>query len=309
MIIGKGKFGRFLLATPTKCGTTTVEGVARRYERNNPDGKGFRVFDGESPRRQHRMMPPLSGNWRGADPHILLRNPYGRYTSIYEYLRAPANYSQWGAREVQGAEWGGHTENPYDDMPPMEFPQFLAWYGERRRMVNDLTNPAVRRYERGLWSDPRSYRSPWVWTDSQSQSLLALKVNTKETRKNGVGVLRLESLWADLQELAGSYGVKDLDLSPLHSNRSTARHLPGESAAVVADKQGQNGPLEAWQQYYGADSGLCSDEVFAGFPVGQWSCVNADRWGGPCPACGIGLATEARELGYLALESGGTRKV
>lgn len=283
MIIIKGWHSKAIIATPTKCGTTTIEAVARRHERNG--GKDFLLFDGESPRRQHRMVPPLDDfKVKKVESILLVRNPFSRYTSIYEYLRAPANYSQWGAKVVQGSDWGGHGENEWADSPPMLFPQFMAWYHARREDANP--RPDLQ--------DPAAYRSPWVWTDSLSDSYNFLQWNMMHRGGDSyIRLLRLENLWDGLAEIAAAHGVQDLDLSPLHSNRSTTRHgLGGEHA--VKDEV-----LEVWHRYYGGDSGLCPPEAFDRLKRSAWSCVNTSAWGGNCPVCAMGVPQEARDLGYI----------
>lgn len=195
-----------LIATPTKCGTTTLEAVARRSEREG-DGAVLRVLDEPDPndtrRRQHRMCPPPGKeDWTRL---LLVRNPYDRLTSIYEYLRAPANYSQWGARRVQGREWPG--ERGALSHPPMSFRKFLFWLElEHATLAEDFRD----------WGASRSYRSPWVWTDT-------LKDSWRFWSRDGdveVGLLRLENLWEDLAAWLGE-GV--VNMKPLHSNRSTGR--------------------------------------------------------------------------------------
>lgn len=331
MITGETDKGRFVLATPTKCGTTTLEAVANRHARNEPGEKdAFRIMDWDSPRRQHRMcLPPAvtdraghpsddmvdemvknghlgpddvgsawpeadsAGEWSDADRWLLVRNPFTRYMSVYTYLRAPANYSQWGARLVQGREWGGHDPEKVYDTDPMTFNQFLLFLSAQRE-INGSPQWGSRR---GPLNDGRAYRSPWVWTDSLTMSLEFLTNqpclgcneegdDPADCSFTGVAhevrYIHLETVWEDLALMSAEYGLGEagLLLGGLHSNRSTG----------YGDKGAAPGSDEFWggikcvkrvfkgRKFRGLQSMRCSDDT--------------------CGACRIGVVAEAEELGY-----------
>lgn len=207
--------GKFVIATPTKCGTTTLEAVARRHVRRLGD-EGVRTFSvaeadrGDSHRRQHRMVPPEG--CESYQAYLLVRNPLDRMVSIFEYLRAPQNYSQWGARAVQGNAWGGKDKEKMYNENPKNFCKFVQWYARQKRIAD-------RDEGRGIADDPRSYRSPWVWTDMLWDSLDFLQSNTESK----VLLIQLEELWDELDDVLREHGVEGVDLAPLHSNRSTGR--------------------------------------------------------------------------------------
>ena len=77
---------RWFIATPTKTGTHTLEAIAAR-----PVNHGVLELAGpvagDNRRRMHRMAPDPT--WVGYRPHLLVRNPWSRWVSVYEYLRAP----------------------------------------------------------------------------------------------------------------------------------------------------------------------------------------------------------------------------
>lgn len=232
----------FIIATPTKCATTSLEGVAKRHMRNaGIDADLFRIMDWDKPRRQHRMcLPPAMGTvgegeeyadpddgsslarpnpgaeWEDAARILLIRDPFTRYASIYRYLRSPQNYSQWGARYVQGREWGGHDPvigATLEDLDPMDFPTFLGWLADQRELLAEPDEVA----RRGDLSTGSAYRSPWVWTDPLDWSAAVWGVEPGN-------VLRLESLWGDDGDLAllfARFGVDGVDARELHANRST----------------------------------------------------------------------------------------
>ncbi len=286
----------FLIATPTKCATTTLEAVARRHMRQYPaDADSFRIMDWDSPRRQHRMaLPPavhgedieaeFEGEeiiapqqsaveeWGYVHRYLFTRNPFTRYMSMYTYLSAPQNYSQWGARYIQGREWGGHDDRKVIDQPKMSFEEFLIWLAQEREMDEELNN-------RGDITTGRAYRSPWVWTDSLTTSLALLRSQPGVGEVEGL--LRMERIWDALDMLDEWYGI-GLDLSPIHANRSTAY---GDSGAVP-------GSLGFW-------GGMrCTRRAFNGYKyTGRVRPTDA-RCG--CGACRIGVAAEAEALGYVS---------
>ena len=282
----------FLIATPTKCGTTTMEAIAKRHMRTaGADGDLFRIMDWDSPRRQHRMaLPPEVDSdtffgmrdhgggeheWGEVQRYLFVRNPYTRYMSVYTYLSAPANYSQWGAREIQGNEWGGHDKSKMLKRPKMDFETFLYWLADQR---------AKKPKNRGELTEGRAYRSPWVWTDSLSFSLDALRSQPGAAQEQDVEFLRLENVWSDLRALSGDWQL-GLDLDrPIHANRSTGY---GESGADPSSK-------EFW-------GGIrCARKAFRGrvFDSNWVADMNREGEGCGCAACAVGVFGEAVAVGY-----------
>lgn len=287
----------FIIATPTKCGTTTMEAIARRHMRNaGADGDLFRIMDWDSPRRQHRMcLPPnvsdgsvwgiehreqageAVNEWGDVQRYLFVRNPYTRYMSIYTYLSAPANYSQWGAREIQGSAWGGHDAKKRLRHEPMSFETFLYWLADKREA--GMRNPA-----RGDLQTGKAFRSPWVWTDSLTFSMETLRDQPGGQQGEEPIFLRLETIWDDLRGLDHSWGL-GLDLSPIHANRSTAYGAEGADPGSHAFWGGIKCARRAFQ-----------DRVFNASWVEQH--VFASN-GCSCAACAIGVFDEARALLYI----------
>lgn len=304
MIVGEGIEGRFLIATPTKAGTTTLEYIAHRIQggKRKPSLSKWRVYDEEKPRRQHRMALPPSDLWHSATRHLLVRNPYARYTSIYEYMRHPTNFSQWGTKSVQGREWKGTAHNPWALYAPMDFPAFMGWYAARR-VESDSGRMRKRRVP--LWM-ARAYRSPWVWTDSLLNSLEALEDQPCPEREcvgscgnpvHQVTLVRLENLFGEQGDLAALLRRHGVDpgfvIKPLHGNRTTLRHGSGSPVPAV------KGDVDIWKSYYGGDSTLCAPDTLLRSTFGS-GCDNVRSWGGPCPVCAMDVLGEALALGYFA---------
>lgn len=279
----------FLIATPTKCATTTLEAVARRHMRNaGIDADVFRIMDWDSPRRQHRMaLPPMAEGhvyeddpeqrdnaWGDVDRYLFVRNPYRRYMSIYTYLSAPANYSQWGARDIQGVDWGGHDESKVLHHPKMSFETFLFWLADKREEAAALNT-------RGDIEDGRAYRSPWVWTDSLSESAAYLRAQPGEA-EGDVEFLPMESMWTCLKTLAQDYDLAGLDLSPIHANRSTG--------------YGPSGAAPESHEFWGGIK--CARKVWRGGTYNGAAVGDAVGAGCHCAACAVGVSAEALDVGY-----------
>lgn len=287
MITSEGKVGRFIIATPTKCGTTTLEEMCRRHRggRAGEPVDTFRIMDWEKPRRQHGMVPPEG--WDAAARFIMVRNPYDRWVSVYEYLLNPANYSKWGAKEIQGSQWRGKwaygEQQRLGSRPPMNFLQFVEFVIQSRR-----------EYASGRWANKRGpflvpfhYRSPWVWLDRLDESALKLRNQSGFNKTTDVlWSLRLENFWDGMELLKDWYGLADLSVRrSIHANRSLRR------------KDGVGGPT-----YWGGMVS-CGQHVTRGEGEGMLAAGKVWDRCGICPACRLGVDVEARALGYVMGES------
>lgn len=118
--------------TPTKCGTHTLEALAKKVTRT--DSAVLRMI-----RSQHRTVVP--DGMEGYRRYTLTRNPYDRLVSTYSYLHAPQNHSQWGAKLVQD----------------MNFDEFVIWLAKQRETRHKKTNIEY---------------SPYIWFESVSERYL-----------------------------------------------------------------------------------------------------------------------------------------
>lgn len=270
----------FVIATPTKCGTTTLEEMCRRHgggrvSRGGVEVPSFRIMSWEQPRRQHRMALPSGDGWGEADRYLMVRNPYLRYMSQYEYLRAPHNYSKFGAAAIQGREWRGWNMGRVGyKHAPLRFDQFLYFIADARKA-----------YASGRWSKKRGqstspvfFRSPWVWLDSLSDSQYYLAMQPGGA--SAVTLIMLEHFWEAMGELKARYGLKTLSVRPtIRANRTLTYHPSGAR---------------------GYWSGIhCSARVFS---VGRGEYMGPRDATDPeceCAACAIGVADEAIAFGYV----------
>lgn len=209
----------FVIATPTKCGTTTLEEMCRRHRggRAHPGLPSFRIMDWEKPRRQHRMALPVGLDWGNADRYLMVRDPRARYCSMYEYLRAPHNYSKFGARETQGRVWGGWQRGRVGlETEPLTFEQFLMFVARQR----DVFRSGRWYKRRGDLYEPFAYRSPWVWLDGLDVSYGAFAAQPGGARGE-VTCIRLERFWESMAALKDRYGLVSLSVRPtVHANRT-----------------------------------------------------------------------------------------
>ena len=151
---------RFIIATPTKCGTTSIEALAR--------SRGKRLGLSTVRPRQHRMVVPEE--YVSFRRYMMVRNPYDRLASIYLYLSNPSNYSQW-------AHW---------EVVDKTFTQFCYWYIKQREHygIQSACDPG------GAASDDKWYRSPNLWLVSLGECQRVLKPHD---------FIRLENLAEDLK--------------------------------------------------------------------------------------------------------------
>lgn len=291
MITSKGKF---IIATPTKCGTTTLEELARRHaggriSRGGVWDESFRIMDWEAPRRQHRMaLPPdrgVSEGWGNVDRYVVVRNPYLRYLSIYMYLKEPRNFSQWGAREVQGCNWPGQS-NYRLAHEPMCFETFLQWLVDKRA---EYSSAGLMGKRRGAVYEGRAYRSPWVWLDPLPRSVWFL-ASQSGSQQGRVSLLRLENLEADLGEVLDGHDValRRWDRLGLHiwANKTIGLQKLGAGDRGLAASQGW-----AWGGIRHGRKVFSADGTYAG-PVERHD-------GCDCGACLIDAGAEAQFCGYI----------
>ena len=216
--------GEFLIGTPTKCGTHTLEAVAKRAERR---GLGSQLciagpIAPDTSRRQHHMYVPKE--WAHYRRLLLVRNPYDRAVSLYEWLRDPAWYTQWGAKYVQRGE---HPKVDGDSRPAMNFNEFVTWLREQKRDWVNVESRALSegRVVRGEGS--MAYQSPWIFIDGLVQSYQHLFDTIHVNSWSSAGdFIRIEHVHEDLASLFATQEVPvliDLLDGKLHNNATRGR--------------------------------------------------------------------------------------
>lgn len=218
---------KLLIATPTKCGTTSLEHAVKKHIKQGGDPDIIDIFRVPfEPRRQHRMSYPEVLGFNGLDRYrrlMVVRDPRKRWESVYKYLGDPAQYSQWGSKYVQGRNWPGIEKLGREgvDADPMTFVQFLRWMF----WVRDEHKAPERR---GSLADGFAYRAPWVWSDG-------LDFSAKQWKPEAV--IRTEHLWDD-------FGALGLEIEP--SGNGHANATGHRSPAVSWDGTCEgNGCVEA----------------------------------------------------------------
>jgi hypothetical protein len=215
----------FIIATPTKCGSTSLKSMARRHEKHFDDEAFTVLHTGDKHRfYQHRMIP---GEDRiDYDRYIIVRHPARRYLSIYDYMRSYTNYSAWSANIAQGDEWpefcGGKPNGNKQRRqgPPLTFSEYMWYLVEQRDVVNDPSNPENHWKRGNTEDDPSAFRAPWVWTDSLYDSMVYLAGDDCDIED--IGIIKLESMDGDLDDIKIAYGdaMSHVNLKPVWSNRS-----------------------------------------------------------------------------------------
>lgn len=155
---------RFVIATPVKTATKSIESAARRG--------GLRQVKP----LEHRMGVPKE--YEDYDRFIMVRNPWARLPSVYEWLRRDGNKSQW-PRGHQAA-----TE---------PFGAFLRFYAVARGLA--LRDRSDKRLVNG--------RAPHMWVDSYGtlESLVAGRLMTPapgRSRTASCTPLRVEDMTSGL---------------------------------------------------------------------------------------------------------------
>jgi hypothetical protein len=230
------------------------------------------------------MVPP--DGWEDADRYIIVRNPFARYVSIFKYLSNRANYSKWGAMDIQRSEWAGWEKGRTGvHGRPMTFPEFLTYYADSREFFSS----GRWGKRRGPFQRPTHYRSPWVWLDSLKDSHNKLQAAPGEPEE-GVNVICLERLWDDLEMIKTKYDLGGLWLRrSIHANKTLTYPLGDGGLAVHVEGDA----WEPWHQFYGPRTKLCNSKF-----VEKAVCKYVRDWGGLCPACRLGIRTEGLKLGY-----------
>lgn len=216
----------FLVALPTKCGTNSMRNMAAAWERDGGNPLVLR----EIPALRHRMdVPAGCEDYRRA---IIVRNPYDRLVSAFQYLLHHAN--EWKTSELNHrleAEFDG------DDR------KLFAWWLRDLREERERANAKRARLDRTSALLAASHgRRPYIWTDRLSELSLhfggyditqpvSFPKDRVVRRAHGmwsvqtVHFLKLENLHRDWHRFLRTAGVRGgIDgLDVPHHNRASVR--------------------------------------------------------------------------------------
>lgn len=207
------KYG-FIIATPTKCGTTSLQGLVTQWNRLGGDERVLRMLRGES-ETKHRMAP--GEGLEGYDRWFVSRYWKTRLPSMYEWLRRKPVDEEIGRSILRAEEAGGRE---------------AGW-------LRFLTILRDTRLQPGYFDGGKrkfGARRPYMWTDTLEElSEYLAGVDADGTflpwyREDGyTRMLNVESLQEDWCHLLDSYDVDedslydDLDVKQLNSTRAEAR--------------------------------------------------------------------------------------
>jgi hypothetical protein len=182
---------QFIIATPTKTGTTSLVAMTQHYLRHGGNPDVLRPVRGE-PMTKHRMAPPPGC---GLYTRIMItRNPRARLVSMYEWLRRKPRDEAIG-RAILRAEAGGDRRAGWLEM--------LDIFGREQSRVDYW---ALRPRK---WGGAR----PYMWVDSTDtlRKVMRGRLHGQDAPwfHHGVGteVVPIEGL--DPHSLLHSIGVRD----------------------------------------------------------------------------------------------------
>jgi hypothetical protein len=192
---------KFIIALPTKNGTNSFRNMALGFVRNGGDPDIVQ----ELPKLRHRMDVPEG--CEGYQRAIVIREPYSRVASMYEYLRRHS----WEWKYDQIAAW--EAEHGRED----------AWRMFLRMLVAEQKAAAARPY-----TDRRLHgKRPFIWTDTQMDlvEFLAGKATGWLGRcpwpRASVRFIRLNAAQHDLDRFTADCGMPAFTLPPLKQSNKT----------------------------------------------------------------------------------------
>lgn len=128
---------RIVIATPTKCGKTTIESMVRRSMTADISRNLEVVRPG-----QHRLDCPEQA--RGYVRYMMVRDPWRRLLSQWSFLANPKSKGEHRAKEIQ----------------QLSFAQFVEWWLAYRTEYMEWQVPWKELPAAGLWSAP----ARWLMT-------------------------------------------------------------------------------------------------------------------------------------------------
>lgn len=202
----------FIIATPVKTGTTSLQSLAMSWLRRDGDPHVLRLMSGHGGETtKHRMCPPhgLEHYTR----YMTVRNPFTRVPSMYEWMRKWPHPSVLH-NTIHDAESTGDRVSGW-----VAFVNRL----ESLRSADSYREGGQRR---------QGANQPFMWTDTQIEHLCYLMGMDADGstlpwfRESDVVTLSTEDLSNEWQMLLRMHGVEERDLASLempHANRSKSR--------------------------------------------------------------------------------------
>jgi hypothetical protein len=183
----------FVVAMPTKTGTNSLRAVVDRLKREGVPSSVATLLSGEAQTR-HRIAPPPGKEHY--DRYMLVRHPVDRLISMYEYLRRKD--WEWMAQHILSCEERNGRE--------------AAW-------VYLLEAMLLYRDTDGYFNGDRKAHGirPYMWTDTLSEMRDFMSSHSGPYTPSDVGVIRLEDVESDWDQVMVAMGVEEDDMYMVQS--------------------------------------------------------------------------------------------
>jgi hypothetical protein len=159
---------RVVIATPTKCGKTSLEAMVKRSLTADV-GRNLEVVRPG----QHRLDCPSGAD--GYKRYMMVRNPWSRLVSTWSFLANPKSKGEHRAKDIQ----------------KMSFAEFVYWWLEYRAEMGPVHILAEGQQPSVLWSAP----ARWLMTLSECDGVWRAE-----------DYIRVEQMAGDLDLLGLNYG-------------------------------------------------------------------------------------------------------
>lgn len=177
---------KFIVGLPTKCGTNSMRNMALTYMRTAGTEELQEVRE-----LRHRLAVPEG--CEGYQRAMVIRNPFSRVTSMYEYLRR--NTWEWKYKELMEAE--------------VRLGRRRGWTFFLNMLIDEQAAAAEKDTTGdGYWRRKVHGRRPYIWTDTLSAQARFLGAQEPGVSfpwpQADVRLLKLESLANDWDDFARS---------------------------------------------------------------------------------------------------------
>ena len=243
----------FIVGLPTKCGTNSMRNMAINYNKRGTHWDELY----EIKELRHRMDIPVE--YEHYTRAIVVRNPFARVVSMYEYLRRHS--WEWKNKDILEAE--------------SRLGRRKAWTWFLNMLVDEQVIAAEKdAIGDGYWRRKVHGRRPYIWTDTMSQLMRFMGGSEPGVEfpweQAPVTQLRLEHLNRDWSLFTRSLGWQDAPM-PKRNNATRGEdklHSDGVSEYFATEHNRHLGLLFVGEDRdvlpYGAELGAMGDGCVPG---------------------------------------------